>query len=60
MSIAAVAFGFIIIPVVEMVILIEVGSRIGALPTVALVLLTLFAPGGIAGELRKRWFRGLP
>ena len=27
---------------------------------VALVLLTLFAPGGIAGEIRKRWFRGLP
>ena len=27
---------------------------------VALVLLTLFAPGGTAGEIRKRWFRGLP
>ena len=27
---------------------------------VALVLLTLFAPDGIAGEIRKRWFRGLP
>ena len=31
---------FIVVPVIEMVILIEVGSRIGAFPTVGLVLLT--------------------
>ena len=31
---------FIIIPIIEMVILIEVGGLIGALPTVALVVLT--------------------
>ncbi len=31
---------FIVVPILEMVILIEVGSRIGALPTVGLVLLT--------------------
>jgi UPF0716 protein FxsA len=33
-------FLFVLIPVVEMWILIEVGSRIGALPTIALVVLT--------------------
>jgi UPF0716 protein FxsA len=33
-------FLFFLIPVVEMWILIEVGSRIGALPTIALVVLT--------------------
>ncbi|NDK36700.1 branched-chain amino acid ABC transporter permease [Rhodovulum sulfidophilum] len=27
---------------------------------VALVLLTLFAPQGLAGEIRRRWWRGLP
>lgn len=27
---------------------------------VVLVLLTLFAPQGIIGEIRRRWFRGLP
>jgi UPF0716 protein FxsA len=33
-------FLFVLIPVLEMWILIEVGSRIGALPTIALVVLT--------------------
>lgn len=33
-------FLFVLIPIVEMWILIEVGSRIGALPTIALVVLT--------------------
>ncbi|MEQ6884418.1 FxsA family protein [Salicola sp. Rm-C-2C1-2] len=38
---------FIIIPVIEMVILIEVGGLIGALPTVGLVLLTAVIGAGM-------------
>ncbi len=41
---------FIIVPIVEMVILIEVGGIIGALPTVALVVLT-----AMAGIWLLRW-----
>jgi len=33
---------FIIVPIVEMVVLIQVGSEIGAIPTIALVCLTAF------------------
>ena len=38
---------FIIVPIVEMVILIEVGGIIGALPTVGLVLLTAIIGAGM-------------
>jgi len=47
---------FVVIPVVEMWLLIEVGSRIGALPTIALVLLT--AVIGLA-LLRRQGFATL-
>lgn len=38
---------FVIVPVLEMWLLIEVGSRIGALPTIALVLLTAMIGVGL-------------
>jgi len=38
---------FIVVPIVEMVILIEVGGMIGALPTVGLVLLTAVIGAGM-------------
>ena len=41
---------FIVVPAVELALLIEVGSRIGTLPTFALIVLT-----GIVGSTLARW-----